>query len=30
VGGVTIGSAGEYSELTSDTAMHVLVEPLGS
>ncbi len=30
VGGVTIGSAGEYSELTADTAVHVLVEPLGS
>jgi len=29
VGGVTIGSGGEYSELTPETAAHVLVEPLG-
>jgi DtxR family Mn-dependent transcriptional regulator len=29
VGGVTIGSGGEYSELVLETAAHVLVEPLG-
>jgi DtxR family Mn-dependent transcriptional regulator len=29
VGGVTIGSAGEYSELSAETASHLLVEPLG-
>jgi len=29
MGGVTIGSAGEYSELPAETATHVLVEPLG-
>lgn len=29
-GGVTIGSAGEYSELPLEVAVHVLVEPVGS
>jgi DtxR family Mn-dependent transcriptional regulator len=28
-GGVTIGSGGEYSELSPELAVHLLVEPLG-